>query len=217
VNKTFKSLLLPSALLHCATLKNTEIALLSAKSGAKVMLLETPKVAIGSNATPFTLFDPKGISYSLNELQGKNGLLIAFICNHCPYVKAIASRLVDDAKTLQSEGINVVAINSNDYRKVAQDSPQMMIQFANLHGFTFPYLVDEEQSVARAYDAVCTPDFFGFNRAGLLQYRGRLDSAAMADATHRDAELLNAMRVIAQSGKGPEVQHPSIGCSIKWK
>lgn len=181
------------------------------------MLLDTPKADLGSKAAPFTLSDPTGVSYSLDELQGKNGLLIAFICNHCPYVKAIADRLVEDAKRLQAAGINVVAISANDYLKVPQDSPANMLLFAEQHSFNFPYLIDEDQSVARAYGALCTPDFFGFNTAGELQYRGRLDSAAMGDATNREPELLDAMLAIAATGQGPALQNPSIGCSIKWK
>ncbi|NQZ32909.1 MAG: thioredoxin family protein [Oceanospirillaceae bacterium] len=181
------------------------------------MLLETPKAENGTTAEPFTLSDPKGASYSMSELQGKNGLLIAFICNHCPYVKAIASRLVEDAKRLQEAGINVVAINANDYNQVPQDSPANMLLFAEKHSFNFPYLVDEDQSVSKAYGAVCTPDFFGFNSAGELQYRGRLDSAAMGDATNREPELMDAMLAMATTGLGPATQHPSIGCSIKWK
>lgn len=180
------------------------------------MLLDSPVATIGWKAQHFTLSDPGGKQFSLNDLQGKNGLLIAFICNHCPYVQAIIERLVADAKTLQSEGINVVAINSNDYRQVPADSPPMMTKFAKQHGFSFPYLIDEDQSVARHYGAVCTPDFFGFNAMGNLQYRGRLDDARMDDASNRKAELLNAMRLIAQTGQGPENQMPSIGCSIKW-
>ncbi|NRA19877.1 MAG: thioredoxin family protein [Oceanospirillaceae bacterium] len=181
------------------------------------MLLDTPKAQIGCRAQPFTLSDPKGISYSLSELQGDHGLLIAFICNHCPYVKAIAARLVEDAKRLQDAGVNVVAINANDYSQVPQDSPANMLLFAEKYGFTFPYLIDEDQSVAKAYGAVCTPDFFGFNRAAELQYRGRLDSATMGDATNRQPELLDAMLAIAATGQGPATQNPSIGCSIKWK
>jgi len=140
-----------------------------------------------------------------------------FICNHCPYVKAIADRLAQDAKTLQADGINVLAVMSNDYLSYAADSPENMQKFANQHGFTFPYLVDENQSVGKAYNAVCTPDFFGFNKDGKLQYRGRLDSAAMGDPTNRVPELLLAMRQVAETGEGPKDQTPSMGCSIKWR
>ncbi|NQZ79684.1 MAG: thioredoxin family protein [Colwellia sp.] len=181
------------------------------------MLLDTPKAEMGWNAKPFTLLDPDGNSYNLSDLQGENGLLIAFICNHCPYVKRIINRFVHDAKLLQAEGINVVAISSNDYRYVPEDSPDNMRAFAKTNGFTFPYLVDEEQAIAKSYGAVCTPDFYGFNKAGALQYRGRLDDAVMGDATNRKTELLDALLQIAKTGHGPASQHPSIGCSIKWK
>jgi len=181
------------------------------------MLLSTPTVQTGWQARPFTLSDPDGQAHSLENLYGQHGLVIAFICNHCPYVKAIADRFADDANILQSEGVNVVAINPNDYDSVPDDSPPIMKRFAEKHGFSFPYLVDEDQSIAREYDAVCTPDFFGFDATGKLQYRGRLDNARMGDATDRKAELLDAMRCIAATGKGPDIQHPSMGCSIKWR
>jgi len=180
------------------------------------MLLNTPLCDFGWKAPDFTLKDPDGNAFTMSDSMGENGLLIAFICNHCPYVQAIAERFVEDAKTLQAEGINVLAVMSNDYRYVRQDSPPLMKQFAEHHGFTFPYLVDEDQSVGRQYRAVCTPDFFGLNRDGLLQYRGRIDDARMGDPTNREPELLNAMRLIARTGHGPEVQYASMGCSIKW-
>ena len=181
------------------------------------MLLSTPTVETGWQAQPFTLSDPDGQAHSLKDLLGKNGLLIAFICNHCPYVKAIVDRFVADARVLQSEAINVVAIMPNDYQQVSADSPPNMKRFATQHGFNFPYLIDEDQSVARAYDAVCTPDFFGFDASGTLQYRGRLDDARMGNVADRSADLLDAMRLIAATGRGPEVQHASMGCSIKWR
>lgn len=181
------------------------------------MLLETNSDNLGWTAAPFTLPDPSGKSYSLTDLQGENGLLIAFICNHCPYVKAIGDRFSADATVLQNAGINVVGINSNDFKNYPDDSPENMTLFAKKHGFTFPYLVDETQSVAKEYGAVCTPDFFGFNKAGVLQYRGRLDDARMEGGDQRTPELLNAMELVAQTGKGPEQQLPSMGCSIKWK
>ena len=180
------------------------------------MLLDTPICDFGWKAPSFTLKDPDGKSYSLESQIGEKGLLIAFICNHCPYVQAVIDRLVADAKVLQQEGINVLAIMSNDYSYVPSDSPANMKRFANLHRFTFPYLVDEDQSVGKAYGAVCTPDFFGFNAQGELQYRGRLDDARMGDATNRKTELLDAMRLVASTGKGPQEQIPSMGCSIKW-
>ncbi len=181
------------------------------------MLLDTPEVEIGWQAQTFDLADPAGKRHSLDGLLGKKGLLIAFICNHCPYVQAIAERFAADAKALQADGINVVAINSNDYKAVPADSPPLMQRFSDQHGFTFPYLIDEDQSVGQAYGAVCTPDFFGFNADGQLQYRGRLDDARMHDASNRTPELVNAMRQVATTGSGPDVQHASMGCSIKWR
>jgi peroxiredoxin len=180
------------------------------------MLLESPDVEIGWHAAGFDLADGNGARFSYDQLMGESGLVVAFICNHCPYVKAIIDRWVEDAKMLQKEGISVVAIMSNDYSKVPDDSPERMLEFAAQHGFTFPYLIDEDQSVGRSYGAVCTPEFFGFNAQGELQYRGRLDDAKMGDPAHRTPELLEAMRLIASTGKGPEEQHPSMGCSIKW-
>ena len=180
------------------------------------MLLNTPTCQVGQQAPAFTLSDPEGNAHSLESLMGEKGLLIAFICNHCPYVQAVIDRFVADAKLLQANEVNVVAVMSNDYRYVPADSPANMTVFAQQHGFTFPYLVDEDQSVGRAYGAVCTPDFFGFNSDGALQYRGRLDDARMGDPTNRKPELLEAMRLVAATGTGPNVQHPSMGCSIKW-
>ena len=181
------------------------------------MLLDTPICDFGWKAPDFTLQDPDGKSYTLSEQLGDKGLLIAFICNHCPYVQAIAQRLADDVRELQAEGINVLAVMSNDYRDVPIDSPPNMKKFAQQHGFTFPYLVDEDQLVGRVYGAVCTPDFFGFNAAGELQYRGRIDNAAMGDPSNRTKELVNAMKQIAETGRGPEHQVASMGCSIKWR
>lgn len=180
------------------------------------MLLNTPICDFGWKAPAFTLADPDGKHYSFDDLVGEKGLLIAFICNHCPYVQAIIDRLVEDAKTLQNEGLGIAAIMSNDYTLVPADSPANMKKFAVQHGMTFPYLVDETQEVGKTYGAVCTPDFFGFNAAGELQYRGRLDDVKMAGDVERTPELLNAMRQVAQTGNGPRQQTPSMGCSIKW-
>ncbi len=181
------------------------------------MAVDTPICDFGWKAPPFELRDPDGKSQTFDGAMGDKGLLIAFICNHCPYVKAIAERFAEDARALQREGIGVVAIMSNDYAAYPDDSPPQMKKFADKYGFTFPYLVDEDQSVARAYDAVCTPDFFGFNRDGELQYRGRIDDARLGDPTDRKPELLQAMRMIAETGQGPREQHHSMGCSIKWR
>ncbi|MEO0347998.1 MAG: thioredoxin family protein, partial [Pseudomonadota bacterium] len=176
------------------------------------MLVHTPQGEIGSKIVDFKLTDVvSSNSYTNQELQGENGLVIVFICNHCPYVVAIAGRLAQDTETLAVEGINVLAITTNDYQSVPADSPQNMKRFADHYGFKFPYLVDEKQSVGKAYGAVCTPDFFGLNAQGELQYRGRLDDAGMGDATNRTPELVNAMRIISQTGKGPVTQSPSMG------
>lgn len=180
------------------------------------MLLDTPICDFGVAAPNFALSDPDGTAHTRDSLMGERGLLVMFICNHCPYVKAITERLASDMKTLQAEGVGVVAIMSNDYHNYAEDSPKEMKKFAAAYGFTFPYLVDETQEVGRAYGAVCTPDFFGYNANGELQYRGRLDDAKMGDASNRTPELVNAMRLIAQTGSGPKAQTPSQGCSIKW-
>jgi peroxiredoxin len=168
------------------------------------MLLDTPICDFGWQAPDFTLKDPDGNSFTMSNNLGDKGLLIMFICNHCPYVQAIANRLAGDAQALMNEGINVAAVMSNDYRYVQADSPANMKRFATQHGFNFPYLVDEGQVVGRAYGAVCTPDFYGFNKNGELQYRGRLDDALMGSATQRQPELLNAMQQIALTGKGPQ-------------
>jgi len=181
------------------------------------MLLDTPICDFGWKAPNFTLKDAYDKSFTMHDYLGDKGLLIAFICNHCPYVQRIGKRLAADSKLLMSEGINVLAIMSNDYKLVAADSPQNMKRFAKSFDFTFPYLIDEDQSVGKQYGAICTPDFFGLNSKGELQYRGRLDDARMDDASNREPELVNAMRLIAESGNGPEAQFPSMGCSIKWR
>ena len=181
------------------------------------MLVDTPICDFGWKAPTFTLSDPDGTSHSLDTLMGENGVLVAFICNHCPYVKAVIDRLVADAAALRADGINTVAIMPNDYTTHPDDSPPNMRDFAARHGFGFPYLVDETQEVARAWGAICTPDFFGLNAKGELQYRGRLDDAARGDAGNRTAELLTAMRQVARTGAGPADQTPSMGCSIKWR
>lgn len=180
------------------------------------MLRETPVCEHGWTAPDFTLADPDGVSYTMSEQLGYQGLLVAFIANHCPYVTAIADRLSDDALELQGHGINVLAIMSNDYQYAQVDGPPFMKIFAKQHRFTFPYLIDEAQEVGRAYGAVCTPDFFGFNKNGTLQYRGRLDDAGMGNSSDRVKDLVNAMKQIASTGSGPQKHTPSVGCSIKW-
>ena len=156
--------------------------------------------------------------YSILEMAGRNGLLVVFICNHCPYVVGVVDRIVKESEALRELGIGFVAINSNDAVTYPQDSFDNMKLFSKQHGFTFPYLHDEDQSVARKYDAVCTPDFFGFNSSLELQYRGRLDASRNAEApAGMRRDLYEAMKQIAQSGKGPQDQIASMGCSIKWK
>ncbi|MEP1353281.1 MAG: thioredoxin family protein [Tateyamaria sp.] len=181
------------------------------------MLTGPPLCDFGWAAPVFELPDASGTVHRFDQQLGPNGLLIAFICNHCPYVIAIADRLAQDARALMDDGIGVLAIMSNDYQGYPADAPERMIEFANKYSFPFPYLVDTDQVVARAYDAKCTPDFFGLNADGLLQYRGRLDDARMGDAAGRTPELVNAMRMIAQTGAGPQDQTASMGCSIKWR
>ena len=181
------------------------------------MLLESQVCDFGWAAPDFDLAKPDGARHTRDSLMGQKGLLIAFICNHCPYVIAVIDRLAQDMKTLQAEGVGCVAIMSNDYRDYPADAPDRMADFAKVHGLEAPYLVDEGQSVGRAYGAVCTPDFFGFDAKGCLQYRGRLDDVGMrGDPAGRVPELVNAMRKVATTGRGPEVQTPYMGCSIKW-
>lgn len=177
-----------------------------------------PVCNFGEKAHPFTLPATDGRSYSLDELKGPKGTVVVFICNHCPYVKAIIDRLVRDAKDLAAKGVNVVAISANDASRYPEDSFDNMKRWAAEHGFPFKYLYDESQEVARAYGAVCTPDFFGYNAKLELQYRGRLDesgrNAALPDVRR---ELVDAMTAVAETGRGPDAQTPSMGCSIKWK
>lgn len=182
------------------------------------MAKAAPICNFGWKAPDFTLPAVDGKTYSLDTIKGKNGTLVMFICNHCPYVRAVIDRIVRDANELKSYGINAVAISSNDAVHYPEDSFDNMARFAKSHGFTFPYLYDESQEIARAYDAVCTPDFFGFNGKLELQYRGRLD-ASRKEAGPPDArrELFEAMKDIAETGQGPRQQIPSMGCSIKWK
>ncbi len=169
-------------------------------------------------APDFSLPATDGKTYNLADVAGPNGTLVMFICNHCPYVLAVLDRILRDAKQLQGLGIGVVAINSNDAAAYPDDSFDNMVKMATSKGFTFPYLYDEDQSVARAYDAACTPDFYGFNATGGLQYRGRLDaSTRTAGPTDLRRDLFDAMVQVGELGKGPEAQIASMGCSIKWK
>lgn len=171
----------------------------------------------GWQAPDFQLPATDGKTWSLADVHGPKGTLVVFICNHCPYVKAIIPRLVRDAKDLQAAGIGVAAINSNDASAYPEDSFDRMKAFAETHGFTFPYLHDATQEVARAYDAVCTPDFFGFNAKDELQYRGRFDESKTTLVPDAPRELYEAMLAVAETGQGPREQIPSMGCSIKWR
>ncbi len=180
--------------------------------------LETPVCDFGQPAKDFSLPGVDGKTWTLQQCRGPRGLLVMFICNHCPYVKAIRERIVRDSRELLEYGINSVAIMSNDQALYAEDSFENMQKVAEDFGFPFPYLLDETQEVAKAYGAVCTPDFFGYNAHLELQYRGRLD-ASRKDAAPADArcDLYEGMKQVAQTGKGPEEQIPSMGCSIKWR
>jgi len=180
--------------------------------------LNPPVCDFGLPSIDFDLPGTDGQRHTLASCRGPNGLLLMFICNHCPYVKAIIDRLIRDCRELQQHGIGCVAIMSNDVSAYPDDSPENMQRWARELDFPFPYLYDESQTVARAYGAVCTPDFFGYNARLELQYRGRLDASGRnpgpADARR---ELFEAMREIAGSASGPREQTASIGCSIKWK
>ena len=167
-------------------------------------------------APQFNLPSTKGVDVSLNSASGKNGTLIMFICNHCPYVVGSMNDIVEEASALQIIGVNVLAICSNDAKEYPQDSFENMKKFALDYSFTFPYLHDADQSIAKLFNAECTPDFFGFNSSLELQYRGRLNNKRdNPEVVTRD--LFEAMSLIAKTGEGPREQSPSIGCSIKWK
>lgn len=182
------------------------------------MAVTPPVCDFGAPWHDFRLPGVDGRSYGLDDIRGPRGTLVMFICNHCPYVRSVLDRIIRDAAELQRAGIGVVAISANDAVAYPQDGPDQMRELAQRYGFGFPYLYDETQATARAYGAECTPDFFGYNASGALQYRGRLDSstksAAPADARR---ELFEAMIQIAETGRGPADQVASMGCSIKWK
>jgi len=182
------------------------------------MAVSPPVCEFGWHAPDFALPATDGKTYTLAEIAGPRGALVMFICNHCPYVLAVLDRIQRDASDLQELGVGVAAICSNDADAYPADSFEKMAELAQERGFSFPYLHDETQEVARAWDAACTPDFFGFNAEGGLQYRGRLDASgknpAPADAPR---DLFEAMKQVADTGQGPRDQIPSMGCSIKWK
>jgi len=180
--------------------------------------LETPVCEFNKNAVDFSLPGVDGKQWSLADCAGEKGLLVMFICNHCPYVKAIRERLVRDTRALKAQGINTVAIMSNDPTEYEEDSFENMQKISAEFDFPFPYLLDETQQVAKAYGAVCTPDFFGYNAELKLQYRGRFDASrkeTAAEDVRRD--LYESMSEVAETGAGPSEQIPSMGCSIKWK
>ena len=180
-------------------------------------LTETPICNFGEKAKNFNLVSTENKKISLNDVKGKNGTLIMFICNHCPYVKAIIKNISEDVKYLETLGIKSAAIMSNDVKNYPEDSFENMISFSKLNNFSFPYLYDETQEVAKEYGAVCTPDFFGYNKNLELQYRGRIrELKNLKPVRESDSDLKIAMKMVAQSGKGPKNQIPSMGCNIKW-
>jgi peroxiredoxin len=180
-------------------------------------MLSNTTHAIGWKATDFILEGIDGKTYALADVRGSKGTLVVFLCNHCPYVKASIERIVAEANALRGIGIGTIAIMPNDTDTYPEDSFDNMKAFAAQHGFTFPYVIDATQEVARAYDAQCTPDFFGFNAQDELQYRGRLDASRMTPVPNARRDLFEAMKQIAETGHGPKEQVPSMGCSIKWK
>ena len=181
------------------------------------MAAQTPVCDFGWKAVDFELEGIDGRSYTLEQVRGPKGTLVMFICNHCPYVKAVIGRIVQEARVLRDHGVGSVAIMPNDTETYPEDSFENMQAFAAEHGMDFPYLIDRTQKVARAYDAVCTPDFFGFDKDLGLQYRGRLDASKTTLVQDAPCELHQAMVQVAETGRGPVEQIPSMGCSIKWR
>ena len=186
------------------------------------MALQTPICDFGKKAPDFSLKSTQNKIISLNDVKGENGTLVMFICNHCPYVVATIKDIVDTCNELEKKGIKSVAVMSNDPTDYPEDSFENMIKFANKYNFGFPYIYDEDQSIGKKYDAVCTPDFFGYNKNLELQYRGRIyelnnEVRPRVRKENSKNELLNAMLQISESGEGPKDQVPSLGCSIKWK
>ncbi len=180
-------------------------------------LTKTPICDFGKKADSFNLLSTDNKKIELNNIKGEKGTLIMFICNHCPYVKAVIKDIVNDCKELEKIGIKSVAICSNDVKNYPEDSFENMIVFAKENNFNFPYLIDETQNVAKTYDAVCTPDFFGYNNNLELQYRGRIrELKDLKPVREGESDLLRAMKQIAETGNGPKDQVPSMGCNIKW-
>ena len=180
-------------------------------------LTKTPICNFGEKAKNFNLLSTENNNVSLNNVKGENGTLIMFICNHCPYVKAVMNNIVEDSQYLDGLGIRSVAIMSNDVKNYPEDSFKNMISFSKKNNFSFPYLIDETQSVARNYNAVCTPDFFGYNKNLELQFRGRIrELKDLTPVEKGESDLRIAMKLIVETGKGPKKQIPSMGCNIKW-
>lgn len=178
---------------------------------------ETPVCNFGRPAPGFSLPGVDGRIWTLQDARGPRGLLVMFICNHCPYVKAVRDRIIRDCRDLRAHGIHCIAVNSNDPADYPEDSFENMKKVAEALAFPFPYVFDETQEVAKAYGAVCTPDFFGYNAELKLQYRGRLDESRKEPVPGAKRELFEAMKMIAETGQGPREQYPSVGCSIKWR
>ena len=179
-------------------------------------LTKTPICDFGKKALEFKLKSTENKILSLKDIQGKKGTLVMFICNHCPYVKAIIKDLVEDCEKLKDFGVNSAAIMSNDTINYPDDSYENMIKFSAKHKFSFPYLIDETQEIAKKYDAVCTPDFFGYNKDLKLNYRGRIrELRDLKPIRNGTSELFEAMKLISETQKGPDIQKPSLGCSIK--
>ena len=179
--------------------------------------INPPVCDFGWQAPDFNLVNVDGNLVSRDLVMGKNGLLVMFICNHCPYVKAILPRLIHDVSELKMLGVNTVAIMSNDPTDYPEDSVANMQIIAREMDFPFPYLLDASQQIAKNYGAVCTPDFFGFNNQFQLQYRGRFDESCKETALNSTRDLFHAMKFVAETRAGPKEQISSIGCSIKWK
>ncbi len=180
--------------------------------------LSTPICDFGKKAEDFNLTGVDSRKWNLNDCAGKKGLLVMFICNHCPYVQAILDKLAVETSVLMKKDIGCVAINPNDYISFPDDSFENMVEVSKKYGFSFPYLIDESQEVAKKYGAICTPDFYGFNSKLELQYRGRFDDRGIKNIMDANqSDLFKAMMLIARTEKGPEEQFSSIGCSIKWR
>ena len=180
-------------------------------------LTKTPICDFGKKAEDFELKSTENKLFTLKDIKGENGTLIMFICNHCPYVKAVIKDIVNDCMELEKDGIKSVAIMSNDTKNYPDDSFDNMIKFSKSNNFNFPYLIDETQNIAKTYEAVCTPDFFGYNKNLELQYRGRIrELKDLKPVRSGDSDLLIAMKKIAKTNNGPRDQIPSMGCNIKW-